>query len=71
MVDQYTKNKIRLLSILHDLYSGQKMPMPDTLPFTTGDNGIIILSPELEIQLVTEADIEFAEWVRTNISTLS
>jgi hypothetical protein len=71
MVDQYTKNKIRLLSMLHDLYIGQKRSMPDTLPFATGDSGIIVLSPELEDQLDQEGDCDFAAWVRENISSLS
>lgn len=71
MVNQYTKNKIRLLSMLHDQYSGQNGLVPDVLPFTAGDDGLVILSPQLEDRLKQEGDSEFEFWVRNNISNLS
>lgn len=70
MVNQYTKNKIRLLSILHDIYSSEKGFPPGDPPFTIDSTGKVILSPRLESELGKDVNRDLRQWALENISSL-
>lgn len=70
MMDENSQNKIKLLSILYNLYSGVNRPPSQARPFALNSDGSVVLSQDLLAILELERDKDFLEWTLKNISKL-
>ena len=69
-MNEYTTNKIRLLGILYDLYSGEKTLPSENLPFSVGEDGVVVLSHDLATQLNDDKNKDLVKWTCENIASL-
>lgn len=70
MTEEYAKNKVRLLTLLYGIYGGEKDQPPGVLPFSISEEGIVVLSCDLEAQMCEDKNKDLAVWTRENIANL-
>lgn len=71
MSDEYTQNKLKLLRILYDLYSGEKQAPIDGPSFTIQEDGTVALNQDLAQVLENDHHADFISWARENIAGLA
>jgi hypothetical protein len=71
MSDEYAENKLKLLGILYDLYSGERQAPADGPPFTIGEGGSVVLHQNLADILEKNHHSDFVVWAKENIVDLS
>lgn len=71
MSDEYTQNKLKLLRILYDLYSGEKQAPVDGPAFTMQEDGTVALNQDLAQVLQSDHHTDFIAWTKENIVDLA
>lgn len=71
MSDEYTENKLKLLRILYDLYSGEKRTPIDGPSFTVLEDGTVNLHQDLAQVLENDHHADFISWTKENIAGLA
>ena len=65
-----SENTIRLLDIIYGLYGDDKKYPNQKLPFLAGDDGSVLLDPDLMTELNKDGNRDLLDWAHENIVSL-
>ena len=65
-----SENTIRLLDIIYGLYGDYKKYPNQKLPFLAGDDGSVLLDPDLITELNKDGNRDLLDWAHENIVSL-
>jgi|GEM_PF-645757 len=65
-----SENTIRLLDIIYGLYGDDKKYPNQKLPFLAGDDGSVLLDPDLITELNKDGNRDLLDWAHENIVSL-
>lgn len=68
--DLHSEHAIKLLDIVYDIYGGDKRYPYENLPFSSNEDGAIILSPSLLEELNKDENRHLMDWAHQNIMNL-
>lgn len=68
--DLHSERAIQLLDMVYDLHGGDKRYPYENIPFSSNEDGAIILSPGLLAELNKNADQDLIAWAYDNITKL-
>lgn len=68
--DLHSEHAIKLLDIVYDLHGSDKRYPYENIPFTSNEDGAIILSPSLMAALNKDENMHLIDWAHQNIVKL-
>ena len=69
--DLHSEHAIKLLDIVYDLHGTDKRYPYENIPFSSNEDGAIILSPSLMEELNKDENMYLLDWAHQNIVKLS
>lgn len=68
--DLHSEHTIKLLDIVYDLHGSDKHYPYENMPFSSNEDGAIILSPSLIEELSKAENMHLMDWAHKNIMNL-
>jgi hypothetical protein len=68
--DLHSDHAIKLLDIIHGLHGKDQRYPYENIPFSSNEEGVIILSPSLMEELSKDENMHLMDWAHQNIMKL-